>query len=83
MLLAACERTVLCSPILHDPNEALLPCLDQAATLSREIAIAVGNEAIKEGVAQTDHSLSVETLIDQITWQPHYLPYHKLAGERS
>jgi malate dehydrogenase (oxaloacetate-decarboxylating) len=77
MLWAACKKTMLCSPILHDPNEALLPTFSQSAALSREIAIAVANEAIKEGIAQVDTSIPVERLIDNIIWEPHYIPYRK------
>lgn len=79
MLLAACEKTIACSPILHDPKEALLPRLDQASSLSREIAIAVASQAIKEGNSQMDPSIPVEELIDNLVWQPHYLPYRKIT----
>lgn len=77
MLWAACEQTIYSSPILHDPNEALLPRFDQSAKLSREIAIAVVKQAIDEGLAQVDEHKSIEELIDEIYWEPHYLPYKK------
>lgn len=78
MLWAACQKTVLCSPILHDPLSALLPKFDQANSLSREIAIAVGQQAIKERLAQVDTHLGMEELIDNVDWEPHYLPYRKI-----
>ncbi|MBA2655132.1 MAG: NAD-dependent malic enzyme [Gammaproteobacteria bacterium] len=78
MLWAACLKTTACSPILHDPNDALLPKFDHASELSRQIAIAVATEAIKEGLAQVDTSIPVEALIDHMMWQPHYLPYRKV-----
>lgn len=78
MLWVACQKTVGCSPILVDPENALLPKFDQASNLSREIAIAVAEQGIKENLAQVDTSKSVEELIDNILWQPHYLPYRKV-----
>lgn len=75
MLWAACQKTMACSPMLKDPNGMLLPKFDQAFTLSREIAIAVANQAIKEGLAQVDTSIPVAELVDSITWEPHYLSY--------
>jgi malate dehydrogenase (oxaloacetate-decarboxylating) len=78
MLWAACEKTMACSPILHDPNAPLLPKLDKAQALSREIAIAVANQAIKEGMAQVDTNVPVEELINRVIWEPQYLPYRKV-----
>lgn len=78
MLWAACQKTVACSPILHDPKEALLPPFDQAFALSRNIAIAVIEQAIKDGVARIDPKIPIEELIDQVVWEPHYLPYRKI-----
>jgi malate dehydrogenase (oxaloacetate-decarboxylating) len=79
MLWAACEKTAACSPIFQDPTAPLLPTFAEVQKLSREIAIAVANQAIKEGLAQVDiSSVTVEELIERIIWQPHYLPYHKV-----
>lgn len=77
MLWAACQEAAACSPILHDPNDALLPKFDKASMLSKRIAIAVAKQAIKEGLAQVNTTDSAEHLIDQISWEPHYLPYRK------
>jgi malate dehydrogenase (oxaloacetate-decarboxylating) len=77
MLWAACQKTVACSPILRDPNDALLPPFTKGSDLSRQIAIAVANEAIKEGLAQVNTTTPVETLIDKLIWEPHYLPYRR------
>jgi malate dehydrogenase (oxaloacetate-decarboxylating) len=82
MLWAACQKTMLCSPILQDPNGALLPMLDQASSLSREIAITVAEEAVKEGLAQINIENSIENLVDQARWEPHYLPYRLLNLEK-
>lgn len=78
MLRAACQRVITASPMLHDPNDALLPSFNEASYLSREIAIAIANQAIKEGHAQIDNLTSIEALIDDLIWQPHYLPYKKV-----
>ncbi len=78
MLWAACQKTVSCSPILREPNGALLPKFDQASELSREIAISVAEVAIREGLARIDPLESPEKLVDQAIWEPHYLPYKKI-----
>lgn len=78
MLWAACQKTVACSPTLHDPKDPLLPSFDEASTLSKQIAIAVAEQGIKEGLAQVDTNIPITQLIDDIHWEPHYLPYRKL-----
>lgn len=78
MLWAACEQAVNCSPILHDPNESLLPRFDQAGKISRQIALAVAQKAIDEGLAQVKTGSSIPELISNIYWEPHYLPYHRI-----
>lgn len=77
MLWSACEETVICSPILHDPNGPLLPSFDQAPKLSREIAKAVAQEAINENLVQVPLNKPVEKIIDEMIWHPTYLPYRK------
>lgn len=77
MLWAACQTAANCSPILRDPNDALLPPFDKAPDLSKEIAIAVAQKAIDEGLATVNDKKTVEELIDEIVWEPHYLPYRK------
>lgn len=78
MLWAACEKTIMCSPVLHAPNDPLLPKFEESKKLSRQIAIAVAEQAIKEGVAQVDGDVNVAQLVDSIVWEPHYLPYRKI-----
>lgn len=77
MLWVACETAIECSPVHHDPLAPLLPSFSNSHHLSRKIAEAVITQAINEGLAQVDSNLSVQELIDQVTWHPHYLPYRR------
>lgn len=53
----------------------LLPTLDHLPATSRAIGIAVAKTAIEEGLAEKQSQGSIEDLIDQYRWEPHYLPY--------
>ncbi len=53
----------------------LLPTIEQLPHTSRQIAIAVAQTALQEGLARFDSPHSIEEEIDSIIWTPHYLPY--------
>ena len=56
----------------------LYPHIDDVRAVSRAVAIAVGNAAIEEGVAEPVDNL--EELIDSEMWVPEYLTYRS-AGD--
>lgn len=56
----------------------IYPDIDDVRAVSRAVAIAVGQEAIEEGVAEPVDAL--EELIDAEMWTPEYLPYRS-AGD--
>lgn len=59
-----------------DPNNpALLPDIEEAQAVSRQVAIAVAEAAIDEGLATVDSKKSIPDIIDENIWEPHYLPY--------
>lgn len=76
MLWAACQVTKDAAPIFNDPKASLLPALDNCEDLSRRIAIAVAKQAITDGVSDMNVA-DIEAEIDQISWEPHYLPYRR------
>ncbi|MEM8954604.1 MAG: NAD-dependent malic enzyme [Verrucomicrobiota bacterium] len=72
MFMAAACALRDASPALRDAGASLLPSLDDVRTVSRSIAIAVGEEAQKEGMAKGG---DVAALVDEKTWEPSYRPY--------
>ena len=54
MILAGARRLASLSPALKDPDDALLPDIAVAPEVNFEVAIAVAEHAIEEGVAEVD-----------------------------
>lgn len=77
MLWAAANALSKCAPIIQDKTAPLLPKLSEAKMVSMQIALAVAEQARKEGLADNT-SDDVRELIKQTMWEPRYLPYHKV-----
>jgi len=77
MIMAAAKELTLHVPTRTDPTAPLLPPIATARPLSRSIAIAVGRQAIADGVAQLDHD-ALERAIDANIWEPVYVPYQRV-----
>ena len=75
MLWAACEALSETSPALKDREASLLPSLDDAMMVSYAVAKAVMQQAVDDGVATLPSGQTVDACIDNIRWQPKYLPY--------
>lgn len=77
MFLTAAKTLADMSPVQQDCDANLLPPLKEVRSVSREIAIAVAMEAIREGLtaySELDQA-EVTRLIDDYIWEPVYLPY--------
>ena len=62
------------SPALEDPDGPLFPPLEMVREISYRVALAVGAEAVRGGLAQ---NISMETLEQGVTdnmWTPSYVP---------
>jgi malate dehydrogenase (oxaloacetate-decarboxylating) len=62
------------SPALEDPDGPLFPPLEMVREISYRVALAVGAEAVRGGLAQ---NISMETLEQAVTdnmWTPSYVP---------
>ncbi len=70
MLWAACKA--LANYSIQD--EALLPQLSEAYSVSRQVAFAVARQAIEEGVAEDVDDIWRK--IDHVVWKPKYYPYY-------
>ncbi|MGB6976152.1 MAG: NAD-dependent malic enzyme, partial [Gammaproteobacteria bacterium] len=74
MLWAACECLSEHAPILSDPQAPLLPSINIAPQVAREIAMAVATQACREKLTKIAES-AVEEEVKKHIWEPHYLPY--------
>lgn len=69
------------SPILKAPYAPILPSLNDAQKTAKKIALAVCQEAIKSKLACINQNTNLEELIDELYWQPRYLPFRKSKDE--
>jgi len=74
MFLAAARALSDCSPARRDPQAPLLPPLENIRHVSRRIALAVGAEAQREGLAEQTSHEDLALRIDAHRWQPRYRP---------
>ena len=77
MIMAAAKELTLHVPTRTDPEAPLLPPIAAARPLSRAVAVAVGRQAIADGVADLDHD-ALERAIDATIWEPVYVPYERV-----
>lgn len=68
MLMAASER--LATFAIENKSKGVLPPLNNIATISKEIAICVGETAVSEGVSNFTGSIRDE--VNNIYWNPAY-----------
>ena len=75
MLIAASEALADSSPKANEPNQGLLPPLDEIRDLSKVIARRVGRQAMWDGVAPEGDELALGRAIDDNFWEPKYRDY--------
>jgi malate dehydrogenase (oxaloacetate-decarboxylating) len=64
----------------HQPGDSLLPPLVEIRSVSRAIAIAVGTQAQRQGLAPTAAPADLEAAVERTMWQPEYRPF--VAADR-
>ena len=72
MMLAAARTLAANSPALHDSSAALLPPLTDIRGVAAQIAVAVGIEAQKDGVAPKRSEGELRQQVLEIQWTPAY-----------
>ena len=77
MILAAAEALCQFAPSKKDSFLPLLPSLDDAEIVAKAIAVAVAQAAINSGHAQKNQDVDLPKLIEDMFWQPRYLPFKK------
>src|SRR5205085_11330273 len=82
MFLAAAQVLAGFAPATWDPTGALLPPLAELRWISRQVALAVGAEAQRQGLAESTTPEELARRIDARRWEPRYLPlrYRAPAG---
>ena len=76
MILAGARRLASLAPALKDPDDALLPDFQDAPQVNFEVAVAVVEQAIEEGVAGVDwNKEEVRMKAKEMQWEPVYAKY--------
>lgn len=82
MLVAAVEALAARSPALQDPNRPLLPDVEEARSVSVDIAKAVIRAAVSEGLAEEENiptqDSELQEWIEVQMWDPVYRPLKKV-----
>ena len=79
MIWAAARALSELSPSKKDPFLPILPLLDEAQAVAKHIAVAVARTAIETGLAQCNQEKDLEAWVQEIFWEPHYLPFKRVA----
>ena len=75
MILAAARALGNQSPAIHDVSASLLPGLANLRAVAAEIAVAVGLEAQRAGVAPKTSEAELRQRVAATQWAPGYRPY--------
>lgn len=78
MLWAATTALKECSPVNQDKLAPLLPKLAETKMISFKVALAVAEQARKDGLAQVADNVNLSDIIKQHIWVPAYYPYRKV-----
>lgn len=78
MLTAATNALSACSPVNQDIMAPLLPKLAEARMVSFKVALAVAEQAQKEGHAELPDQVNLKEMIKKAMWEPRYYPYKKI-----
>lgn len=79
MLLAASRALAYLSPVMQNPNGALLPPLDEIRDVSKAIARAVIKQAILDDVAVPIPDDLIDERIESNFWYPEYREYRRTS----
>jgi malate dehydrogenase (oxaloacetate-decarboxylating) len=75
MVKAAASELVEHLPTRQNKDGSLLPPLSEARSLGRQIAAAVGRQALRDGEAQVAHEDDLIRELDANIWEPLYEQY--------
>ena len=79
MIMAAAKALAALSPARQDRNAPLLPPIADSRKVGLEVGKAVALQAVAEGIADADSSLSVEERLKAYVWEPVHRPYERIG----
>lgn len=84
MIIAGAQALASLSPALKDPDAALLPDFGDAPHVNFEVAVAVAEHAVEEGIAGVKWKKEeVRERVKERIWHPVYGTYHyDASGEK-
>jgi malate dehydrogenase (oxaloacetate-decarboxylating) len=77
MFLAAARALAACSPANSDAQAPLLPPPEELRAVARRVALAVGAEAQRQGLAPALDPGEWERRVDARRWEPRYRPFRR------
>lgn len=80
MFLVAARALREMSPVLRDPRASLYPALEDVREVSRAVAVEVGLEAQREGLADKTSREEMEQRVKDRMWSPRYMRYRQGRG---
>ncbi len=72
MFVAAARALSALSPARQDPSASLYPTQEAVRAVSRQVALAVGAEAQRAGLAEPINPEELASRIDELMWEPCY-----------
>lgn len=83
MFFAAAEALADLSPAVRDSSAPLFPDLSNIRDVSFRVALAVGRQAIREGLAVAAREEDLETRVRAKVWTARYVPYRPAGPGRA
>jgi malate dehydrogenase (oxaloacetate-decarboxylating) len=77
MFIAAARTLSDLAPVRRDPALALVPPLIEVRDVAKRVALAVGMQAQRDGVADALPEEELRSRIEATMWTPDYLPYRR------
>lgn len=77
MFVAAARALSEMSPAREDGGAALFPAVEDVRKVSRRVAVAVGMQATREGLAEPVSEEELRRRVEAKMWIPRYLRYHR------
>ncbi|SHE23433.1 NAD-dependent malic enzyme [methanotrophic endosymbiont of Bathymodiolus puteoserpentis (Logatchev)] len=77
MFMAASSALAKSSPLVKGTGDTLLPALSQIREVSLSIALAVGLQAMEDGVAEVISAQELQVKIKDNFWEPQYRDYRR------
>jgi malate dehydrogenase (oxaloacetate-decarboxylating) len=79
MFVVAAKTLSDFSPVLNNTDAPLYPPLELVRDISGEVALAVGIEAQRAGLAETTSLDELKRKVTDQMWKPHYVPLRRAA----